>query len=93
MISYINPACTVPRPSFRERKRASLVQPVAAVFEIRGDGPSCDQGPPDFDQSGPDIAQLQAQASQSRLQFDLAFNRAIQELEFDEQDGGFCEFC
>lgn len=86
MISHFVPACTAPRTDFRVRKRASLVQPAAGVFEARGDaspGGSRGQGAFRDGPEAPDIQGMQQQAAQSRLRFDTVFQDALRGLDLE----------
>ena len=62
------------------------MSPVPAVFELRDSSYRQYQGQQSFEQA-PDIGQMQAQAYVSRLQFDMAFNKALQDLETDGSGG------
>lgn len=76
MISYVPPACLVPRTGYRERKRELLIAPVPGVFELQSD---LQEDPPDNrEYACPgelDIEQMQAQALTSRMKFDMELDR------------------
>ena len=89
MISYVQPACLVPRTGYRERKRELLIAPVPGVFELQSD--LQEDRPENREYACPgelDIAQMQAQALTSRMKFDMEFEQAYQEIETNSQNGG-----
>lgn len=89
MISYVPPACLVPRTGYRERKRELLIAPVPGVFELQSDLQEDRSDAQEYACPGElDIAQMQAQALTSRMKFDMEFEQAYQEIETNSQNGG-----
>lgn len=91
MIAHFTPACTIPRTDFRSRRRAGLIAPVSAVFELRDSTDSSASQDSRFLFQGRerlaelDVVQLQAKAAYSRLCFDTVFQSALQDIEPDGQ--------
>ena len=96
MIMHVPAACTIPRPDYSSRRVGRHVQPAAPVFDLSRYGGSGGgfSSAKDEEQARhvEDVEEMKAMALASRLNYDIGFQRALDDIDCVDKDGEYCEF-